>query len=104
MKLSYFHKEWKDRPEWITLAEKTVDDVWKTCYRGYGVANPVPVLRQGAEDPSLEEGNLSRWERKRLVATQLAVNVDIMTSFQQQHRAHRVKDDYRYWFDQSQNS
>jgi len=104
MKLSYFHDEWKDRPEWITTAEQTVDHVWKTCYRGYSVAHRLPAVNPVGEDATPEGENLSRWERKRLAATQLPENVDMMARFQQQHEVHRVKDVVRYWFERSQDS
>ena len=104
MKLSYFREEWKDRPEWIASAVTTVDDVWKTCYRGYGVANPIAAPYLRGEDPAPEEESLSRWERKRLAATQLNDNFDMMTSFQQESQLHRVQDAVRYWLERSQHS
>jgi len=104
MKLSYFCEEWKDRPEWIVSAETIVDDVWKTCYCGYGVANPIAAPYLRGEDPAPEEESLSRWERKGLAATQLNDNFDMMTRFQQEPQLHRVQDAVRYWFERSQHS
>ena len=104
MKLLYFREEWKDRSEWITLAETVVDDVWKICYPGYGVANPITAPYLRGEDPASEEESLSHWERKHLAAIQLNDNFDMMTSSQQELQLHRVQDAVQYWVERSQHS
>jgi hypothetical protein len=34
MKITWFRDEWHDKPDWIEQAERTVDDIWRTSYRG----------------------------------------------------------------------
>jgi hAT family C-terminal dimerisation region len=48
---------------------------------------------------SVEDVDLSRWERKRLAVTQLPANLDMLHCFQQEAQIHPVRDVVGWWYD-----
>jgi hypothetical protein len=100
IKLDYLRDEWQDRPDWIELAETTLQEVWKTTYRGRAAAGAGDIIHaeRPEEEEQLGDEGLNQWQRKRR-ARQREDRRDAMEIFQGEppveHEA--VTDVIGYW-------
>jgi hypothetical protein len=98
MKITWFRDEWHDKPDWIEQAERTVDDIWRTSYRGESGA--VFAEEDGADQ---NDSKLPRWRRKRRQRRQRRAADDLardsMEAFQHEPPVdeHAVQDVIKYW-------
>jgi hypothetical protein len=95
MKMAWFRDEWHDKPDWIEQAERTIDEIWRTSYRGQ--SGPMVAEEDGADQSDSE---LPRWRRKRRQRRAADdLGRDSMEAFQ--HEApvdeHAVQDVIKYW-------
>ena len=95
MKYAYFREQWKEKPDWITFTESSVEKVWKESYRGYRTAHRSPTPLPAHEDPA----HLSQWDRKRQALSRTDVNVDMMERYQQDLplAGEQILDVVSYW-------
>jgi hypothetical protein len=81
LKVKYLRDEWKDWPEWIEVAETTLQRVWETSYRGRTATQEDAADLQPA--PVDDDLLLNHWQRKRR-AQQQADRRDAMEIFQEE--------------------
>jgi hypothetical protein len=99
LKLKYLRDEWQDRPEWIELAETTLQRVWETDYRGRAEAQENAAAGLGLEaGPAEDDLFLNHWQRKRR-AQQHADRRDALEIFQEEQPLEpgAVTDVIAYW-------
>lgn len=69
-KLKYFKIEWRDHPEWITLATTKSKELWSLQYRTLRYVDTTPAQDSTASSAATElqvlpDDTLSRWKQKK---------------------------------------